>query len=473
MFDSFPFLRRSSRRLAALTVVLGIFGWLGVPPQAQAQVAASVGGSELIQFPVEKYQLKNGLTVLLHQDRSVPIISYHTWFRVGSKDEEKGLTGLAHLFEHMMFKGAKRYSGDDFDRILQMNGAINNAFTSHDYTGYYENLPSSRLELVIDIESDRMQNLVVDQKNLDSEREVVREERRYRVDNNPTGILFEEVFRTAFQVAQYRWPVIGSMEDLTNVTPENATRFYRTFYAPNNAVVVLAGDFEVDQAKRLIERYYGGIPSQPLPNRVFTPEPPQTAPRAQRLTKEVQSGYLALAYVVPEAGSDDAFALDLLATILGQGRSSRLYQRLVHREQSALFVSASNMSLQKSGLFYIFAGAKPGVSINRIEESIRRSLWYPQNQNVTEAELQAAKNQTIKAYVDGLKTIHGRAQSLAHNEVIFGDHRNLFRDLDRYQKVTIADVRRVAQTHLKKERSNLVVLTGARKPARQGQGGGQ
>ena len=217
--------------------------------------------AELIKFPVEKYQLNNGLTVLLHEDHSVPTISYHTWFRVGSKNEEPGYTGIAHLFEHLMFKGAKRYTGKEFDRILQANGAVNNAFTSYDYTGYYENLPSDKLELAVDLESDRLVNLQVNAENLVSEREVVKEERRVRVDNSVGGFLSEMLYATVFKVHPYRWPVIGWMQDLDQIDLKKCREFYGSYYAPNNAVVIVAGDFDTKSAKALIDKYYSHLPA--------------------------------------------------------------------------------------------------------------------------------------------------------------------------------------------------------------------
>jgi zinc protease len=242
----------------------------------QGRVPASF--SQSIRFPVEKFKLANGLTVLLNEDHSAPIISYHTWFRVGSKNEEVGYTGIAHLFEHMMFKGAKRYTGEQFDRVLQANGGVNNAFTTHDYTGYYETLPGSKLELVADIEADRMENLQITPENLTSERDVVKEERRFRVDNNPGGVLREALYGTAFKVHPYRWPVIGYMEDISRIDVAKANEFYRTYYAPNNAVLVISGDFDKAEAKRIVEKYYGAIKSQEIPQRPRPPEPHPALP---------------------------------------------------------------------------------------------------------------------------------------------------------------------------------------------------
>jgi zinc protease len=445
------------------------------PLATQAAKPAGDIGSQ-IQFPVEKYKLSNGLTVVLHEDHSVPLISYQTWFRVGSKNEEPGHTGLAHLFEHMMFRGAKRYTGEQFDTILQASGATNNAFTTSDYTGYYENLPSSKLELVIDIESDRMQNLKIDADTLKAELQVVTEERRMRVDNNPTGLLREALFGTAFRVHPYKWPVIGYMKDLepANVTAEIAQAFHKMYYAPNNATVVVAGDFDSSQAKKLIEKYYGEIPSQEIVNRPRSAEPVQTAPRSQFLTKPVQTTQFVLAYRTPRNGEDESYALDLLANIMGEGDSSRLHHRLVYKDGSAASVGTYNQTMQEAGLFQIYVTMKPGVNYTKAERAVMGELWRPRNLLVSDAELQKAKNQVMKQYVDGLKTVHGRAEALALNETLYGDYSMLFKDLDRYNKVTKEQVLAAAKKYLGPEKATLVVLKpgAAAKSQRAPKGGG-
>ncbi|MES2965375.1 MAG: pitrilysin family protein [Bdellovibrionota bacterium] len=435
---------------------------------AQSPSPGDIGSQ--VRFKVEKYKLANGLTVLLHEDHSAPLVSYQTWFRVGSKDEEPGLTGIAHLFEHMMFKGAKRYSGEQFDTILQANGATNNAFTTNDYTGYYENLPSAKLELVIDIESDRMESLKIDGENLRTERDVVKEERGFRVDNNPAGLLREALFSTAFKVHPYKWPVIGYMKDLDNVTVEIAQNFHRTYYAPNNAVVVVAGDFKTDEAKKLIEKYYGAIKSQPIPKKTRPAEPAQVSPRSQFLSKDVQNVQFVISYHSPKSGSEEAYALDLLANILGAGSSSRFYQRLVYKDQIATSAGAYNLTMQEAGMFEVMVSLKPGGDFGRAQRAIYGELWRPRNVLVSEEELQKAKNQVMKSYVDGLKTIHGKAEALALNEILYDDYEQLFKDLDRYNKVTADQIKKAATKYLAPERSTLVVLrpTGGKNKKKRG-----
>lgn len=435
-------------------------------PVKEAASAVTTPSSSLgVHFDVEKEVLANGLTVLYHVDRSVPLVSYHTWFKVGSKDEKTGLTGIAHLFEHMMFKGSKRYSGDQFDLILQSNGATNNAFTTQDYTGYYIDAPSSKLELLMDIESDRMATLKIDKPSLDAEREVVKEEKRFRVDDNPMGLLWQGIYATAFRQHPYKNPVIGTMEDLGNVTVDIAQNFHRTFYSPSNAIVVIAGDFDLAAAKKLVQKYYGSIPKQTVTRAVHAKEPDQSTPRSNFIKRDVKGWTFAINYPAPEAGTDESYALDLLAAIMGRGPSSRLYKRLVYKEQWATSASTSNNTMQDAGLFQIFVTMKPAATQGEAQRqflaaqrSIYGEMWRPRNLNVSAAELERARNQMIMSQIDSLKTLHGKAEALAINETMFGDYKRVFTDLDRYLKVTPAEIRKAANKYLSPERSNLVVV---------------
>lgn len=457
--------------LLAITVYLGlIFGFIvGVSSVSSAQTAAKDAKSTppklSVEFPVEKEVLPNGLTVLYHSDRSIPLVSFHSWFKVGSKDEKTGLTGIAHLFEHMMFKGSKKFTGDQFDLLLQSNGATNNAFTTQDYTGYYINAPSSKLELLMDIESDRMANLRIDKAALDSEREVVKEERRYRLDDNPMGLLWQGIFSTVFKVHPYKNEVIGTMEDLGRVTPEIAQDFHRVYYSPSNAILVLAGDFEVAKAKALVRKYYGSIPKQIVTRVTHPEEPKQTAPRSTFIKRDIGAWTFAINYKAPKAGTDDSYALDVLSAVMGRGSSSRLYRRLVYKDQIATSASTSNNSLQDDGLFQVFVSMKPqakkGVAQRQFlnaQRAVYGEMWRPRNLKVTDEELERARNQILMAQVESLKSIHGKAEALATNEILFGDYTRVFTDLERYMKVTPEMIQKVARTYLSPERSNLVVV---------------
>ncbi len=451
-----PLTAKCRRALFVFCFLVAPVVFANTEPKSTADGKTSIG--DQIRFNVEKFQLPNGLTVLLHEDHSAPLVAYHTWFRVGSKDEDPGYTGIAHLFEHMMFKGAKRYGPGTFDRILQANGAINNAFTSYDYTGYYEIFPSSKLELVMDIESDRMVNLQITEDSLKSEREVVKEERRFRYEDNPTGTLHHLLFNTAFKVHPYRWPVIGSMEDLNRVTVEKANEFYRMYYAPNNAVLVIAGDIKPAEVKKLVHKYYGPLRSQEVKRKELPQEPPQKAIRSYQTTKNIQSLQFAVGYHVPKSGSEEAYALDLLANILGGGNSSRLHQRLVYREQIATSVRAGNLTMQDSGLFQIYVTLKPGADYSQAQKAVYGEMWRAANIKIKDAELEKAKNQVMKGYVDALKTVHGKAQALAINEIYYGDYERLFKDLEQYEKVTADQIMQAAKKYLNPYQSTLVIL---------------
>ena len=395
-----------------------------------------------LDFDVERVTLSNGMVFLLHSQKSIPLISFHTWFRVGAKDELPGESGLAHMFEHMMFKGTPRYPNKDFDRILQANGIINNAFTNQDYTGYYEILPSSKLDLIMDMESDRLQNLQIVDEEFQKEREVVKEERRMRYDNNPGGMGWEKLNSLIFQDSKYGWPVIGTMKEINEFDVDKLRRFYKKWYIPFNAVVVIVGDFDIATTKKLINRYYGDLKSAPRPVRqalVFQ----GPAKRMEDVVPfPVNSPELMWAVRTLKSGMDEAYALDLLSTILGQGKSSHLFQDLVYQKQVALSAESGHYTLQNSGIFFIQSVAKPGITAKQLKAMLEAEIEKVLQTNIKEDELIKAKNMVLSEYVESLKTNDGKAKLLAMNEVLFGDYKEFFRDIDRYLKVTLDDIKR-------------------------------
>lgn len=419
-------------------------------------IRAEQGVSEAIRFDVEKYTLDNGLTVLLHVDHTTPIVSMHKWYRVGSRHEKPGRTGLAHFFEHLMFKGTEKYPGKSFDRIVQANGGRINAFTSKDYTGYYIDVPAGRLELALDLESDRMRNLTFDPQEIQSEREVVKEERRFRVEDSVPGSLDEAVYHTVFRVHPYRWPVIGYMRDLNAATMEDLKEFYRVYYAPNNAVLVIAGSFDKKEAKKLVEKYYAGIPAQELPKEKLPVEPPQTGQRSVVLRRDVQNPTVSVAYRSSRAGDKDSYTFDVMANILAEGSSSRLYRRLVYREQTVDAISAWAYTPFEPATFQVISSIKSGVEPERVLTSIYAELYKMRTELVTAEELQKAKNQIMKSYVDALKTVSGRARLLALNEIILGDYEQIFLDLKKYNEVTAEDIKNLAERYLMPHQRSVV-----------------
>jgi zinc protease len=421
---------------------------LALPPTADIKV----------EFPVEKFVLKNGLTVLLHQDRSTPMVSYHTWYRVGSRDEQPGVTGAAHMLEHMMFKGAKKYSGKDFDRILHENGITNNAFTSYDYTGFYQNLPSSQLELMMDMEVDRMRYLNIAPEDLKSELQVVGEERRWRIENNPMSMLREMLHEDLFKVHPYRWPVIGWMDDIQAYTSEKLRKFYDEYYIPNNAVLVLAGDIDIPKTKKWVEKYYGALKAKPLGARQYPQEGAPQGPSQKTLKWNVQAPSVMVGFLGHEVGHPESWALDLAAAALGSGKSSRLYKRLVLQEQIATNVSAYNMTLADPGTAMVVAYLKPGGDIKRVERVILQEIEKFKKELLTNYDLQRLRNQILKDVVVGLKTIDNKAQSLALNEILFNDYTRLFSDVKKYNDVSANDIQKAAVKYFVPARRTTGVL---------------
>lgn len=411
-----------------------------------------------IDLPVTKFVLPNGLTVLLLEDHSVPMVSYHTWYRVGSRDEKPGVTGAAHMLEHMMFKGAKKYDGKAFDRIFHENGITNNAFTTNDYTGFYENLPSSKLELVMDMEVDRMSALALSPEDLKSEKEVVKEERRWRIDNNPMGLVREVMMGTVFKTHPYKWPVIGYMKDIADYDAEKLRYFYSTFYVPNNAVLVLVGDFKTSKVKPLIEKYYGALPAKPLPERKYEAEPVQKAQRNAIVRKDVQNNSVIVAFQSPKQGHADMYALDLAAGILGSGSSSRLHKRLVYQKQVATSAYAYNFAMIDAGVLGVGVNLKPGLETQGALDIVYNEIWKLRNQPVSGQELEKSKTLVMKDLVDSMKTMDGKARLLAVNEIVTGNYQSLFTDLEKYQAVTAEDIKRVMNQYTQQTQRSIVTL---------------
>lgn len=412
-----------------------------------------------IQFSVVKYTLPNGLTVLLHADNSLPLISYHTWYKVGSRDEYAGVTGAAHMLEHMMFKGSKKFPGNDYDRILHENGIINNAFTSYDYTGFYQSLPSSKLDLMMQLEVDRMSQLLLREEDLKIEREVVKEERRWRVDNNPVMALFELTMSTVFKVHNYKNPVIGTMEDITNFNVGTLRKFYETYYVPNNAVLVIAGDIRVPEVKRLIEKYYGPLQRRDIPEKNYKKEPTQTVQYNAKIKKDVKANSFNLVYQSVPQGHPDSYAMDLICTILGAGPSSRLHKRLVYSKEMATSADCSHYNLADQGVLNIHVSLKPGLEIEEPLNLVYNEIYMLRNFPIKNAELEKAKVLAIKSHVDSLRTLDNKARLLAASEITTGNYETLFTDIEKIQSVSLNDIKMVAAKYLNQQQRSIVSLS--------------
>ncbi len=411
-----------------------------------------------VHIPVTKFKLENGLTVLLPEDHSVPLISYHTWYKVGSRNEKEGLTGAAHMLEHMMFKGSSKYSGEDFEKILHKNGIENNAFTTQDYTGFYESLPADKLEVIMDIEVDRMASLAIKESDLKSEREVVKEERRWRLDNNPMGLIHSVMMSSVFSVSPYKWPVIGFMNDITQYTSEKLRYFYDSYYGPNNAILVLVGDFQTDVVRKMITRSYEKLVGKPVPDENSSVEPEQKIQKNYVVKKNVENETLIVAYQGPKVGQADAYVLDLAANILGSGNSSWLHKKFVVNNQKATSAFAYNWSLKTQGVFSVGLSLKPGQDSKAALYELYHEIWKLRFKKITEGELQKAKTIVLKDLVEGLTTMDGKARGLAVNEIMTGNYENLWLDLDKYENVSADQIQNAAKKYLDQFQRNIIVL---------------
>jgi zinc protease len=426
-----------------------------------AAVLALTEGPNLaqdIRFNVVPYRLDNGLKILALEDHSVPGLSYYTVYRVGSRNERPGRTGISHLFEHMMFNGSKKYGPGVFDRTIESRGGVSNAFTTEDITVYFESIPSEALDAVVDMEADRMAALALTEESLGHEREVVKEERRLRTDNDLKGAMLELLAGTAYLAHPYQWPVVGWMADLDAVTVADCQEYFRVHYAPNNATLILVGDFKPDRAIALIGKAYGSIPSQPATPPIVRDEPEQQGERRVTLKRAAQLPAVAFAYHVPETSSDDVFALDLLEIILTEGESSLLNKRLVYEKELATQVQSENIWRVDPSMFVIYAEAKPGVTAEALEAALGAELDGLGQKELADASVQKAKNIRTTRQVKALKTSGGKAEQLGLFEVYFGGYTRLFTILKSYEAVTKTDLRRVAARYLRPDNRTVVTL---------------
>ena len=425
---------------------------LAAAPAARAQGAASAPPGALPKLAFEKYALPNGLEVILHQDRSVPLVAVNTWYKVGSADEQVGRTGFAHLFEHVMFMGSQNVPVGAFDQWLEAAGANNNGSTSTDRTNYFEWMPSNALPLALWLDADRMGFLLptMDQAKLDVQRDVVKNERREGVDNQPYGRADETLLAALFPGTHpYSGDVIGSMADLSAASLEDVKQFFRTYYAPNNATIAIAGDFDVDSAKAWVARYFGDIPRGP--QAVTRPQiPPVALARDTFLVLEdqVQLPRLYYAWHSVKAFHEDDGVLDVIAYALAGDKNSRLYKSLVYEQQVAQEVNARQFSGRVDGAFYVDVTPKPGQSPQRIAELVNGELRRLAAEGVTERELARAKNSIRTGFLDRLASVNGKADQLNFYNYFAGTPDYVQQDAARYDRVSAADVRRVAERYL-------------------------
>lgn len=397
---------------------------------------------------VHRFRLGNGLRLLVLVDRSAPVMSYFTWFRVGSRHEKPGKTGLAHLFEHLMFNESEGVKAGEFDRKLEENGAESNAATWLDWTYYYESLPKDRFALAVKLESNRMAKLVLREPQVVSEKEVVANERRMRVDDDVEGIANEILYKTAFTKHPYHWPTIGWMVDIENFTPEDCVAFYKTYYAPNNATIVIAGDVREQDVLERIRDGYGAIPASTIPEEDTTPEPVQLESRSVTLKKPTASEKLLVGFHGPALGDADHAALSILNEVLFGGRASRMYRELVTTREVCTELRGWVSTFRDPGLYEMYFTARPGITGADVLARVDAELTNVRDEVVTDEELVRAKARLELGLVQSLETASGKAEQIGFYDTVLGDPAAAFRRLEAYRRVTAGEIRTAARRYL-------------------------
>jgi len=435
---------REARRMLSLAVACAI--------------ASLAGAAAALEDPAEDVvvtRLDNGLVVLTLEDATTPVVSFQMWVKVGSRDESVH-SGLAHLFEHMMFKGSENIEPEEHARLVNARGGTLNAYTSNDYTVYFEDVTAESLPLVIDLEHERVANLDISQETLDSERQVVLEERRMRTEDQPMGRAYEALLALTWTAHPYRRPVIGWRSDVAKATVEVCREFFDTYYAPNNMVLSIVGDFDTDEALARVRETFGTLPPSPEIPRSPTEEPPQLGERRAAVELDLRSPIFAAAWHAPPTGHDDGEALDVLSQILSEGRSSRLYRSLVHEAQVALSAQGGYWELVDAGVFLALSAVRPGERVEEVERLVLAEIERVKQEEVSEAELEKAKRQLEVGLVNGLATNHALASRFGRDYATFGRIRPLEERLERIRAVSAADVMRVARTYLVERTRNVV-----------------
>ena len=408
------------------------------------------------QVKFESFDLPNGLHVILHQDNSNPLVAVSVLYHVGSKNEIPTRTGFAHFFEHLLFEGSENIGRGEYMQLIQSNGGALNANTSNDRTFYYELLPSNQLELGLWMESERMLHAKIDQVGVDTQRAVVKEEKRQRVDNQPYASFLTEMFKRAFTQHNYRWVPIGSMDDLNAATLEEFMAFYKKFYVPNNATLSIAGDIDIEDTKRYINKYFRDIPAGATVQRPSAFEPPLGGEIVDTIYDNIQIPAVFAGYRMVSETHPDAYALQMLNTALSDGPSSRFSKRMVDQDQSALQVAAFPFAMEHHGVFIALALANGATSTGTLMATMEEEIAKMQNEPLSDKEFTKLLNKVETEFVSRNSSVAGIAENLANYHVYYGDANLVNSEIERYREVKPADIQRVAQTYLKPE--NRVVL---------------
>lgn len=418
---------------------------IGRPPLAQIEYEGDALFGPAMK--VQRYRMGNGLRVLVLIDRGAPVVSYHTWVRVGSRDEKPGKTGIAHLFEHLMFNETSHLAAGEFDRVLEENGAESNAATWVDWTFYHESLPASKVGLAVKLEADRLANLVLRDKQVGSEKEVVANERRYRVDDDVEGAVNELLYKTAFTAHPYHWPTIGWMDDIQGFTTKDCESFYKTYYAPNNVTVVVVGDVQPLDVLRQIQDHYGALPPSKIPERNLPKEPAQDSERRLVIKKPTATEKVMIGYKAPPLGHADHVALTILNEILFGGRSSRVYRALIKTKELATDLRGWVSTFADPGLYEVWMTARGEHRAAELEAALKVEIDNAKKAEVSADELERAKNRLELGFLQGMETASGKAEQIGFYDTVLGDPGAGFSRLDAYRAVTAADVLRVAKTY--------------------------
>jgi zinc protease len=407
---------------------------------------------------IKSFTLDNGMKILVLEDSSIPNANMYLFWKVGSRNEVPGITGISHFFEHMMFNGSAKYGPKMFDRTMEAAGGANNAYTSENVTVYTNWFPVAAMETIFDLEADRIAHLDIDAAMVESERGVVASERTTGLENSNWRVLQEELKGAAFRAHPYSWSVIGHESDIAAWSLDDLRQYHSTYYAPNNAVVVIAGDVKLAQVKALADQYFAPIPAKTPPREIRTVEPPQKGERRVFVKKaSVSTPNLMLAYHIPETAHQDTYALDLLAAILGEGKSSRLYQALVNN-QIALGVETYMPESFDPNLFYVYGVAAADTDATQLEQAMLAEIAKVVTQGVTEAELEKVKNLRLMDFYRTLETINGKADTIGTYELFMGSYTKLFSAPEDYSKVTAEDIQRVASQYFTRANRTVGVL---------------
>lgn len=414
-----------------------------------------------LKIKFDEYRLDNGMRVILHQDDSVPIVTINIWYHVGSKNEKKGKTGFAHLFEHMMFQGSEHVADNMHFRLIQSAGGTLNGSTFFDRTNYYETLPSHFLEMGLWLESDRMGFLLpaMTQEKLDNQRDVVKNERRQHVDNQPYGLWLEKMLELAYpKDFPYHWPIIGYMEDIDAARLEDVSRFFQTYYAPNNASLVIAGDFDPEKIRQLIDKYFGSIKKGNIIPPISTNfNNYHSGEKRAVIEDRVQLPRIYMAYHIPAYGTKESYTTEIMSDIFSEGKSARLYQSLIYKKQIAQDAHSILLNMQETSLLIFLVTAKPGVSVDKLEKELQTEIDKMINEPVSEYELQRIINQIEARKIRELQSVNSKAELLNSFAVYFENPDLINHEIERYKSIDATDIKKTAGKYLNNE--NRIVVT--------------